>query len=66
VKGVSWGFGGWKNNFLDIIPHSVMIPSEFPSPIPLPGRKVWYGDFEPHFRMVKEWGFYFRARANLI
>jgi hypothetical protein len=28
-------------------------------PIPLPGRKVWYGDSEPHFFMLEKWGFSF-------
>jgi hypothetical protein len=30
----------------------------------LPWRKVWYGDFEPHFLQEEEWGFLFRRKAE--
>jgi len=46
---------------LDILPHFAIIPSEIRSPIPLPGGKVWCGDFEPHFLYAEEWGFVFRG-----
>jgi hypothetical protein len=48
------------NSGLDKLSHPAIIPPEIRSPIPLPGRRVWSGDFEPHF-LKERWGFFFLA-----
>jgi hypothetical protein len=44
-----------------------MIPPDIRSPIPSPGRKVWYGDFETPFLAGRGMGFFdvFIAKALL-